>query len=170
MLAFFLLVASCPSFLDFSDSLFVEILLLRTSFCSIRDLRREKGYGLLGWRDGKRAHTCNISFRTLGIPEKNCRANIRPTTPKLPAVMPLFFGFCQHCFLLFSFLARGFVSLHWYWRVARWRTHGSVILRAVYRGGERGLKMYCFLTISTILPARCRRCWAGFCICGVGWR
>lgn len=42
------------------------------------------------WRYRHERPTCKISFRTLGTSAKNCSAKITPTTPKLPAVMPLF--------------------------------------------------------------------------------
>lgn len=42
----------------------------------------------LSWRQARRP-TCSMSFLTLGTSAKNCSANIAPTTPKLPSVMPL---------------------------------------------------------------------------------
>lgn len=61
----------------------------------------------------RKAPTCNISFLTLGTSAKNCNANIAPTTPKLPRVMPLFVikRFRQH--VIFP----GFVLV---WRMKRW--------------------------------------------------
>lgn len=47
----------------------------------------------------KQPPTCNISFLTFGTSAKNCKANIAPTTPKLPSVIPLFIPtrFRQQC-------------------------------------------------------------------------
>ena len=95
----------------------------------------------------RRARTCIISFRTLGTSEKNCRANIRPTTPKLPAVMPLFWLFIS-VFLSFSqAVVFIFVFFHWYVLASsEMRTDRLCDASSgVCRRAERGLKRVAFL-------------------------
>lgn len=94
----------------------------------------------LSWRQARRP-TCSMSFLTLGTSAKNCSANIAPTTPKLPSVMPLL-----------VFVSRdvpGHLMAEARRRAMRWDDWHAGCLR----------------TILTLARARCPGCWAGFCSC-----